>query len=661
MRASVHLTFGSLFLVMLGGACGDNFDRGPDPETPDAGISIPDLDASLSDASLSDAAPPDANTAECVGVADGTPCGDANDSECDAADTCQGGVCVANVAADGDACGDPTDTECDAADSCLAGTCALNVAADTTPCGDPTDTECDAADSCLAGTCALNVAADGDACGDPTDAECDAADSCLAGTCALNVAADGDACGDPTDTECDGADSCLAGTCALNVATDGDACGDPTDTECDDPDSCSTGLCAGNLVADSTPCGDPTDTECDDPDSCSTGLCAGNLVANGTACGSNGDTDCDDPDSCSSGACAPNPEVDGTACYDCPAGMGLCDTCVSAACGDGPLCDLGNAGNLATTFPGGNSQNGNMFDLVAANAVTITSFEARPSSATTVEVYFKVGTHIGSESTAGAWTLIGSAAVAAAPAGATVAVPIPIDVTIPAGQTYAFYVTTNDTVAFVNYHNGTSRATVAASDTNLTILEGCGISYPFGSTFVTRVFEGVIHYTTALPSLSLDSSIGTATGVADSAMFDIEATSDVQEADRLSVELAAGTFDVDIYFRRGSHVGFAGSSDGWELSGSGIDMVSAGGGALTDIALAGPIDLSAGEMVSFYVDTGAGLAGLQVDPGGAVGDPAVVEAEQTLQVGIALAGGFGTIGAPTTFRGTLGYGVCVLE
>ncbi len=502
--------------------------------------------------------------------------------------------------------------------------------------------------------------ADGTSCGDATDGDCDAADSCQGGVCVTNVAADGAACGDPGADDCDAADTCNAGVCASNNADDGAACGDPTDTDCDAADSCSAGLCATNDAGDGDACGDPTDTECDDPDTCSTGLCAGNLATDGDPCGSVADTECDDPDTCASGACATNGEVDGIICYDCAGGPGQCATCTAAEC-DEVTCVLAGAEVLSAPSPHGNGNAGFMFDIQATNTVIITSFDVFPIGVITgLEIYAKTGTHVGFESTAGAWTLLGSSAGVAPDGTAPVPVPIAVNTTISAGTTTAFYVTATGG-ASVTYHNGTSRATVAASDANITLFEGTGKAYPFTSSNITRAFEGNIHYTTQLVSEALDSSTGTATGVdVDSAMFDVVATNAVEEADTLSVELAAGTFDVDVYFRRGTHVGFEGSAAGWQFLASEAGVVSAGGGALSDILLASPVDIDAGDTAAFYVDTGAAEAGLQTDPGGAVGDPAASTADQTMLVGRALGGGFGAAGAPTIFRGSLNYGECLL-
>jgi hypothetical protein len=170
-----------------------------------------------------------------------------------------------------------------------------------------------------------------------------------------------------------------------------------------------------------------------------------------------------------------------------------------------------------------------------------------------------------------------------------------------------------------------------------------------------------VHYTSVLvPPITLDTSAGTPTGGdVDSLMFDVEATSAIEEASGLSLELAAGTFDVDVWFRRGTHVGSEGSSDGWQQLAAATGLVSAGGGALTAIPLDTPIDIQAGETIAFYIDTGAGEGGLQTDPGGAVGDPAGSDAAQTFRVGRALAGAFGAPGAAAIFRGSVDYSVCL--
>lgn len=164
------------------------------------------------------------------------------------------------------------------------------------------------------------------------------------------------------------------------------------------------------------------------------------------------------------------------------------------------LTAYGPSTDLTTTFSAGNNHRGNMFDIVAVNTVTIESFDAHPMGNTTIEIYYKVGGFAGSESNPGAWTLVGSAAVVAQPTGTPTPVPVSIGVTIPAGQTYSFYVTSSNTAVSINYSDGTTPGAVYASDGNIQFLEGVGLEYPFtagGGTFSPRIWNGNIHYSTA--------------------------------------------------------------------------------------------------------------------------------------------------------------------
>jgi hypothetical protein len=140
-----------------------------------------------------------------------------------------------------------------------------------------------------------------------------------------------------------------------------------------------------------------------------------------------------------------------------------------------------------------------MFDIVATNSVTILSFDAFPMGNTTIEIYYKVGTWNGFANTPAAWTFVGSAPVAFT--GGFAPVPVNVNVTIPAGQTYGFYVTSNTMAISLNYSNGTSVGNVYSSDGNISFLEGGGMEYPFtqgsGAVYQPRVWNGNIHYALA--------------------------------------------------------------------------------------------------------------------------------------------------------------------
>lgn len=155
---------------------------------------------------------------------------------------------------------------------------------------------------------------------------------------------------------------------------------------------------------------------------------------------------------------------------------------------------------LQSTFAAGNNHRGNMFDITAISTVMIESFDSHPMANTSYEIYYKSGTYVGSENNAAAWTLVGSAAnVVAQPQGTPTPLPIPVNVIIPAGQTYGFYVTSSNITVSQRYTNGTAVGNVFAQDASIQFKEGCGIEYPFASTpFTPRVWNGRIHYCTGL-------------------------------------------------------------------------------------------------------------------------------------------------------------------
>ena len=170
--------------------------------------------------------------------------------------------------------------------------------------------------------------------------------------------------------------------------------------------------------------------------------------------------------------------------------------------GDSATLWASSSWSLASTFAAGNNHRGNMFDIGAINDVLIDAFDVHPQGNTTIAIFYKVGSFVGSEANAAAWTFIDSVPVNAQPTGIPTRVPINVNIAIPAGQTYAFYVTSSDVGVALNYTNGTTPGAVFASDANLQFLEGVGLEYPFtagGGTFSPRVWNGNIHY-----SLSTD-------------------------------------------------------------------------------------------------------------------------------------------------------------
>lgn len=153
---------------------------------------------------------------------------------------------------------------------------------------------------------------------------------------------------------------------------------------------------------------------------------------------------------------------------------------------------------LATSYVSNNSNKGEMFNVSTTNAITVICFDLNLilGSNGHYEIYYKVGSYVGSENNAAAWTLIGSnPSVPCVGFDAPSPMNIPINLFIPAGQTYAFYVTATNVAATtgIRYTNNAGYTTIA-SDANVTIAGGIGKAYPFGTTYNNRSFNGTLHY-----------------------------------------------------------------------------------------------------------------------------------------------------------------------
>ncbi len=192
-------------------------------------------------------------------------------------------------------------------------------------------------------------------------------------------------------------------------------------------------------------------------------------------------------------------------------GMATIDTSdllftVDEACGWTATTGGASSNTLETTFAGGNGFNGNMFDIVAINDITVNSFDVNLAAGVVddVEVWFKTGTHVGSETDPTAWTLLGSVNVTSAGDGLPTPLGLSLGQDVTAGDTVAFYVTTITAGATMNYTNGTTPGAVFASDANIEFLEGAGGGYPFNVTFTPRVFNGNIIYDASTLSTTID-------------------------------------------------------------------------------------------------------------------------------------------------------------
>ncbi len=338
-------------------------DGGGDERDTDGGMNAPDAGpepcivaacAATGNDCLLAVCNPETGECEVRPVPDGTACGDRNNNQCTAPDTCQAGACRANHAPAGALCG-IQGVECQKNDTCDGeGRCTINgPSAEGTPCGDR-GVPCHVDDVCDGkGTCIDNGhAEEGSSCGDPTDNECDNPDTCNKyGRCLDNFEPPNTPCGDH-GLECSLDDFCNGGGVCENggYAEEGTPCGDPSESECNHPDTCNdSGDCLDNLEPVNTPCGSQNDSACGNPDTCdASGECLDNFEppntpcgdqgtpcrfddfcdgggtcldkgfwTEGTPCGSSLDTECDNPDTCNaSGSCLDNFTPPGVGCGD---------------------------------------------------------------------------------------------------------------------------------------------------------------------------------------------------------------------------------------------------------------------------------------------------------------------------------------------------------
>lgn len=158
-----------------------------------------------------------------------------------------------------------------------------------------------------------------------------------------------------------------------------------------------------------------------------------------------------------------------------------------------------SAGVLTTTFAGGNSQVGNMFDLsVGDNALTVTSLGINVrsfSGAGNLAVWLKSGTYVGSESMAAAWTKVSSTAISSVAATGSETLVDVTDFLLAANSAYGVYVMWEDQSDFgaansLAYSNGENTYSTA----DLTLSAGVGLGGTFGSLFRPRTWNGNLYY-----------------------------------------------------------------------------------------------------------------------------------------------------------------------
>jgi len=165
---------------------------------------------------------------------------------------------------------------------------------------------------------------------------------------------------------------------------------------------------------------------------------------------------------------------------------------------------VASASIITTTFANNNGQSGNMFDInvLAASGINVNALDLNLDAGNwNLQIYTLVGSHVGSESSPGDWTLHDSI-TGLAGAGAGNATFWDVDDLFVDSGINAFYITVTNGTA-MNYTNGTAVGDLIVDDGNLQILQGTGNANNFGVQFRPRIWNGSIHYTVAVPEPGL--------------------------------------------------------------------------------------------------------------------------------------------------------------
>ncbi len=168
------------------------------------------------------------------------------------------------------------------------------------------------------------------------------------------------------------------------------------------------------------------------------------------------------------------------------------------------LASHASAENLTTLFDSEYAVGGNMFDVVALNDVVIQSFAGNYSPGNhTVEIWHRPSSYAGFESSANGWSLKSTSSITSAGSNLPTSIPATHTIKVPKGETHAFYITAQTAVQ--EYDAGTLVGSILAADSNLQILEGAAIGYPFGTKYDPRNWNGTITYTpvTASPDIAV--------------------------------------------------------------------------------------------------------------------------------------------------------------
>jgi hypothetical protein len=142
-----------------------------------------------------------------------------------------------------------------------------------------------------------------------------------------------------------------------------------------------------------------------------------------------------------------------------------------------------------------------MFDIVAKNAsIVITGIAIDVMNGTSAQVWTKVGSSIGFESSIGDWTMVTEFSVSG---DGLITIPLTKSLTVNVGLRQALYVTMATENSYLKYganYTNDSASSAAFEDPYLALYPGAASKYLFGDHISPRYFTGRIEYFLAAPT-----------------------------------------------------------------------------------------------------------------------------------------------------------------
>lgn len=155
--------------------------------------------------------------------------------------------------------------------------------------------------------------------------------------------------------------------------------------------------------------------------------------------------------------------------------------------------DLFYKESLHTTLNSNINFNGTMFDLIASDSIVIDSFDVKIFSPGIqgVEVFYKMGSHLGFETNASAWTFLDNANVDVINQNEWTTVPIG-GLSIAQGDTVGIHIRMQNSGSNLSY--ASVSAPQVRSTPELTMISGSGVSANFANNYYPRDWSGGVYY-----------------------------------------------------------------------------------------------------------------------------------------------------------------------